>query len=78
VNLAHFGLANFPVACCGTSQAPLPLFSAFVVGDLGNFLQKEGTCLLIDNYQCKDISIKVRTVLGEIVRSLYIFQRIDV
>jgi len=38
----------------------------FVVGGLGGFLQKADTCLLMDNYQCKDISIKVRAVLGEI------------
>jgi len=38
----------------------------FVVGGLGSFLQKADTCLLMDNYQCKDISIKVRAALGEI------------
>jgi predicted ABC-class ATPase len=37
----------------------------FVVGGLGSFLQKADTCLLMDNYQCKDISTKVRQVLGE-------------
>ena len=39
----------------------------FVVGGLGSFLQKADTCLLMENYQCKDISNKVREVLGDIV-----------
>lgn len=39
----------------------------FVTGGLGVFLQKADTCLLMDNYQCKDISSKVRRELGEIV-----------
>lgn len=38
----------------------------FVVGGLGIFLQKADTCLLMDNYQCKDITTKVRKELGEI------------
>lgn len=38
----------------------------FVVGGLGSFLQKADTCLLMDNYQCRDITAKVRAVLGEI------------
>lgn len=38
----------------------------FVTGGLGVFLQKADTCLLMDNYQCKDITRKVRKELGEI------------
>ncbi len=38
----------------------------FVVGGLGRFLQKADTCLLMDNYQCQDITAKVREELGEI------------
>lgn len=38
----------------------------FVVGGLGVFLQKADTCLLMDNYQCMDITDKVRKQLGEI------------
>ncbi len=38
----------------------------FVTGGLGVFLQKADTCLLMDNYQCKDITAKVRKELGEI------------
>lgn len=37
-----------------------------IVGGLGSFLQKSDTCLLMDNYQCLDITAKVRDVLGEI------------
>ncbi|MCF7972050.1 MAG: ABC-ATPase domain-containing protein, partial [Methylococcaceae bacterium] len=40
----------------------------FVVGGLGRFLQKAETCLLMNNYQCQDISSKVRAVLGEIAK----------
>jgi predicted ABC-class ATPase len=39
----------------------------FAVGGLGSFLQKADTCLLMDNYQCKDITGKVRKSLGEIL-----------
>ena len=39
----------------------------FVVGGLGLFLQKADTCLLMDNYQCKDITAKIRAKLGGIV-----------
>lgn len=39
----------------------------FVVGGLGSFLQKADTCLLMDNYQCKDITNKVREKLGQII-----------
>ncbi len=39
----------------------------FVVGGLGSFLQKADTCLLMENYQCKDITGKVRQQLGEII-----------
>ncbi|MCF6251306.1 MAG: ABC-ATPase domain-containing protein [Methylococcaceae bacterium] len=39
----------------------------FVVGGLGSFLQKADTCLLMDNYQCRDITGKVRAELGAIV-----------
>lgn len=39
----------------------------FVVGGLGSFLQKADTCLLMDNYQCKDISSQVREKLGKII-----------
>ncbi len=39
----------------------------FVVGGLGSFLQKADTCLLMDNYQCKDISLQVREKLGNII-----------
>ena len=39
----------------------------FVVGGLGSFLQKADTCLLMDNYQCKDITGKARKSLGEII-----------
>ncbi len=38
----------------------------FVVGGLGVFLQKADTCLMMDNYQCKNITNKVREKLGEI------------
>ena len=38
----------------------------FVVGGLGSFLQKADTCLLMDNYQCMDITNKVREVLGNV------------
>lgn len=41
----------------------------FVVGSLGSFLQKADTCLLMDNYQCKDITSKVREELGEIIEN---------
>lgn len=39
----------------------------FVVGGLGIFLQKADYCLQMDNYQCKDITNKVREQLGEII-----------
>lgn len=39
----------------------------FVIGGLGHFLQKAETCLLMDNYQCKEISSSVRSSLGEII-----------
>jgi predicted ABC-class ATPase len=39
----------------------------FVVGGLGSFLQKADTCLLMDNYQCRNITSKVRAELGKIV-----------
>lgn len=39
----------------------------FVVGGLGSFLQKADTCLLMENYQCKDITNRVRAVLGDII-----------
>ena len=39
----------------------------FVVGGLGSFLQKADICLLMDNYQCKDISLQVREKLGNII-----------
>ena len=39
----------------------------FVVGGLGAFLQKADTCLLMDNYQCKDITQRVRKKLGGII-----------
>ncbi|MGZ4993321.1 MAG: P-loop domain-containing protein [Methylobacter sp.] len=38
----------------------------FVVGGLGCFLQKSDTCLLMDNYCCDDITVKVRDRLGPI------------
>jgi len=38
----------------------------FVVGGLGYFLQKADTCLLMDNYRCRDITAKVRAKLGPI------------
>jgi predicted ABC-class ATPase len=38
----------------------------FVVGGLGYFLQKADTCLLMDNYRCDDITVKVRDRLGPI------------
>ena len=39
----------------------------FVVGGLGAFLQKADLCLLMENYQCKDITVKVRKKLGKII-----------
>ncbi|MFW5443614.1 MAG: P-loop domain-containing protein [Methylococcaceae bacterium] len=39
----------------------------FVVGGLGSFLQKADNCLLMDSFQCKDITGRVRAELGEIV-----------
>lgn len=42
----------------------------FVVGGLGVFLQKADTCLLMENYQCKDITNKVREQLGDIVEEI--------
>ncbi|MGZ8186792.1 MAG: P-loop domain-containing protein, partial [Methylobacter sp.] len=38
----------------------------FVVGGIGNFLQKADTCLLMENYCCHDITAKVREKLGAI------------
>jgi predicted ABC-class ATPase len=40
----------------------------FVVGGVGSFLQKADTCLLMDNYQCKDINLQVREKLGNIIQ----------
>lgn len=40
----------------------------FVVGGLGYFLQKADTCLLMDNYLCRDITDKVRDKLGPIAQ----------
>ncbi len=39
----------------------------FVVGGLGAFLQKADLCLVMENYQCKDITAKVRKKLGKII-----------
>ncbi len=41
----------------------------FVVGGLGSFLQKADTCLMMDNYQCKDVTRQVREQLGQIVEA---------
>lgn len=45
----------------------------FVVGGLGSFLQKADCCLLMDNYQCEDITTKVRKQLGAIVEKSHSF-----
>jgi predicted ABC-class ATPase len=43
----------------------------FVIGGLGSFLQKADTCLLMENYQCKNITDKVRNKLGDINEDNY-------
>ncbi len=43
----------------------------FVVGGLGAFLQKADLCLHMENYQCQDITAKVREKLGEIDEDEY-------
>ncbi|MCK5831492.1 MAG: ABC-ATPase domain-containing protein [Methylococcales bacterium] len=62
---------NEPIKPLYTAVRPLwkqnKISMIFVIGGLGSFLQKADICLLMDNYQCKDISAKVREKLGEII-----------
>lgn len=62
---------NEPIKPLYTSVRPLwnehKISMIFVVGGLGHFLQKADTCLLMDHYQCKDVTEKVRSTLGGII-----------